>query len=225
MTTRREFLTGSAVSVAALAVAPQLVQPVKAEAVSSNAWWGYSLDGEIFHPLDVETKADAIAEAAAVFPDGGVTVAWCEEHPLSFPDYREAVVEYMVGYCSSLRSALLRATEGANEDADYEGEIAREMYRSDTYEFEREALIALDVALARIGHNELIGRDFGKMPLDGDEPLLDQIGTDAELEAVLQSAAQRWFDRASLWNVGPCTLTLSDEHDVPCSTETQDSTS
>ena len=214
MPTRRDFISGTSAAIAALAVTP--TNTASAVATPEKAgYWGYSLDGEIYNQLDAKTKEEAIAEVLAQSPEGGADVAWCVDRDLSLPDFRDTIANHMAGDETNFIRALVQDAEGANEDADYEGEIGAEICRADTTEFEREARIALDAAMVRYGRPDLIGCDFQKNPLSSDDPVLDLIDHDEKLAQDMTAACARWFDRAGIWNVGGRILDIYDEYKIP----------
>jgi hypothetical protein len=184
--------------------------------VVKPGFWGYSSDGELFYDLGVSSREEAIAECAAQFPEGGVTVAWCTPHDLHQPDWREHVTEYLCG-CGGrdLEHIIASAAECAVEDADYEGELGAMIWRSDMAVVAADFTTAIQAAFIRHGRPELIGRDFDEAPLDAEDPMLKAMDEDEALLADLRSACERWYARMDLANAGPLTLHLSDVHEIP----------
>jgi hypothetical protein len=214
MTRRAALLAGIGVSVGAAIAAgipPAIAEPVAV----ADGYWGFSWDDEVYHRLDAPTQEEALKEALQCWPDGDFNLAWCEERPIVLADYPEVIMNHMAGSDSSFRSAIVEASASANEDADFEGEIAGDMYRADAEAFEDECRLALDAALARNGFVNLVGRDFDQSPIDSEHPVFTKLEADEEFKRACNDAAQRWFDRNGFWGAGPRVIDISQAKKVP----------
>lgn len=203
-----------AADTAPLVLPPAVVPPV----VTMAGYWGHTNGGDHYYDMGLGSKEAVLAEMNELYPEGGYSVAWCVPIPISVPDdYGASLAEWMAG-CSlrtHFATVILDRIEGYNEDADFEGDFAEELFRVDKIQFFQECRAAFDFALVRAGRLDLIGRDFSKEPLGDTDPVLDQIEKDAALQLSLDKATRSWFDRADLWDAGARTLTVSQETTIP----------
>lgn len=226
MPTRRTFIACLMASAAVPALVPvaadtaPLFQPaaVVPPVVSTAGYWGYTNGDDRYYDMGLGSKDAVLAEMNELYPEGGYSVAWCVPIPISVPDdYGASLAEWMAG-CSlrtHFATVILGLIEGWNEDADFEGDFAEDLFRVDKIQFLQECHAAFDFALIRAGRLDLIGIDFSEKPLGDTDPVLDQIENDAVLQSALDKATRSWFDRANLWDAGTRTLTLSQETEVP----------
>lgn len=210
---RRLFLgTSAAAALAAAIPMPAMATP---EAVVKSGWWGITCNDDIYYPLGVATKEEAIAEAVAQYPNGGVGIAWCDPYKIEASDMRDAITNHMAGDTTDWGECLVRDIIHSNEDADYEGEIEGAIESADSTPLETNIRAALDAALVRHGRPDLVGRDFVESPIDPEDAVLDALNGDDRLDAETRKAAQDWIDANNFQNAGMLTLHVSDEHSLP----------
>jgi hypothetical protein len=205
---RRELLIGTA-AVAATAMLPaaasaavEVAPPALAAAVKPRGWWGYSSGGEIWHGF-FDSREDALGEAQSMYPEDYVETGFCVPLALHAPDLHEHCVLW-IGNQSRKRSIAWDLSEvfyGANEDAEWEGELSEAFCKADYTSIIADMIDCCANALFRAGRPDLIPALFAEpngTPICDDEDLLTKLDLDKLFEAELDACAVQWINAQNL---------------------------
>lgn len=227
---RREVLVGAAAITAAAALpAATPAAPVAGAMAPEPGWWGFSIDDEHWcGPFDSREQALAAAIDEADGYYAAVETGRCIPIDLHIPDLRDDVINWLAedatgGYWwrpDALGDFLVQEIEGANQDADFEGELSDAFARVDTADLTAAAHAVLDAALMRLGRPDLINlsRMTDDRPPLEDEALLDALGADDLLGADLRVVAEKWATAHDLMDA-PRALTVRQQQTHPVSLE------
>lgn len=196
---RRSVLLGLAAAAAASALPTATAATPGAEIAAAAPpanplrWgWGVWRDGDEFIHGPYASREEALAAGKEHFgcdtiegdESYGFDTVECDRVPVQHGDYHEALVNDLCEEGTNIAHTLQSCMEGANEDCDWEGEVAEAIAAVDWKAIEAAVLPAIWRAVERSG---LFVLDVIDEEFDGDAALIEALDRDATFNADLQA--------------------------------------
>ena len=184
---RRAFLSLAAAGLVAGA-APSVAGTVPGR-------FGFTFD-EYLYETGFASREDAVTAARATRPGHAFVTAEVESHPFHLPDdLGEKAVDHLIN-THSLSSDIVDWFACANEEGDFEGELADACHRADRRQVEASVRASIADALWRAGDAERGSAFAAGQAIQGEiqDGVLDAVASDGVLAAEMESALRAFAD-------------------------------
>lgn len=224
---RRSVLLGMAAAAAASALpsapaaAAQIVDipPVTPPANPLRWGWGVWRNGDEFIHGPYDSREEAIEAGKEYFGDDpidgdesyGFDTVECDREPVRHSDYHEDLVNALCEPGTDIAWTLQSGMEGANEDVDWEGEVAEAIAAVDWKAIANAVLPAIWRAVERSG---LFVIDIVEEEFDGDSALIEALDRDATFNAELQAIIHPMVEATGVMSASKYLNTYNDQTHV-----------